>query len=516
MAVQHTRARPIAVLVAAAAVGVMGLLVPTGAGAATSGVGGRSATASQPGDGASSSLLRGKPGTWTKISRFAGNGSFEPGLLRTKDRRLHVVWPFGRNGKWGLGYSTISKSGAVVDTGNILSSWLSLQTTPKLVRYGNGVRLVFNGGEDTNPGNPFGLGARYTQTSPDGAKWKLVNGSLSSHTVFNTSLAATTQADGTPVSAEGLNANLWYHVGVDSATPSGTADTLVTNPTAFALTHAALVRDNKSNAIYLGWYQSGSTKGTGYYVKRILPASSPAKMAPRSSGQGLPDNSPRQGVALAARAGGGVYLAFCQPSKTLQCARVNLWKVGSRKVRAVPGSGTGSAIQVSLSAGRGGRLVVGWFDNARKVVRVVRTNTRVTAFGVVRTIKPPVKASDLVFFDGLFTESSSGRIDVVANVQRFSGGAPTAFYHTQVLPGLSLRATPNSVRHGHPTRVTLRVTDAGQAVAGAKVRLLGHTAKTGRQGRVSILVRASTPKGHYRAVATKPGYFHGAAKVTVR
>lgn len=516
MAGQRARSRRITFLAAAAAVGVAGLLVPSAEGAAASVARGSAPAVAHPGAAASPSVLRGRPGVWTKLSRNTGGGSFEAGLVRTKDGRLHVVWPFSAGGKYGIGYTTISKTGAVLATGNVVSNWVSVQFTPKLLRNGTGIRLVFNGGQDLNPSNPFSLGVRYTKTSTNGSSWTLVNGSLSSNSVFNTSLAATTKADGTPVSAEGLNAALYYHVGVDSAIPSSTPDTQVTDATAYALTSSTLARDTKSGAVYLGWFQNGNSKGTGYYVKQILPSSGPAKQAPRSNDQGLPDSSPRQGVALAARAGGGVYLAYCEPTKAQGCARIGLWKVGSKTVRTVPGSSRGNSIHVSLSAGSGGRLVVGWFDNTRKVIRVVRTNTSATAFGVVRTLKPPVKASDLVFFDGLFTEATSGRIDVVANVQRFSGGAPTAFFHTQVLPGLSLRSQPRTVIHGRATRVTFTVTDAGQAVSNARVRFLGHSLRTSRTGRASIIVRASTPKGHYRATATKAGYFHGATTVTVR
>lgn len=335
---------------------------------------------------------------------------------------------------------------------------------------------------------------------------------MSSRTVFNTSLAATTKADGTPVSAEGLNADLFYHVGVDPATPSGTPDTVVTDPSAYGLMNAALARDTASGVVYLGWYQRGSTKGTGYYVKAILPAPAAAREAPRSNGQGLPDNSPAQGVALAARVGGGVYLAYCEASKTQRCARIDLWKVGSASALRVPRSAGADASQVSLSAGPGGRLVVGWFSRAAKVIRVVRTNTAATRFGVVRTVKPPVKAADLAFFDGLFTESSRGPMDLVANVQRFSGGAPIAFFHTQVLPGLSLSARPRPVPRGK--KVVFRVRDAGQPVAGAKVRFLGRTLTTNGKGKASI--KADVAKGRYKAIARKGGYFRAIVKVRVR
>ena len=51
-------------------------------------------------------------------------------------------------------------------------------------------------------------------------------------------------------------------------------------------------------------------------------------------------------------------------------------------------------------------------------------------------------------------------------------------YHSQFLPGLTLKATPSRWRADRRQRVTFKVTDAGEAVAGATVRAAGERCRT--------------------------------------
>jgi hypothetical protein len=463
---------------------------------------------------AASVKLLGGPGVWTKFSSGTVSGFAQIALLRTANGQLHAAWvkQTGVN-KLSVASTTFSLTGSLVHNGIAIKNWYSLEQTLALVPNGKNIRLIFNGGQDNNNSNKFSLGARYTATSTNGLSWSLVSGSLSSHTVLNQPLAATTELDGTPVSAEGLNSTIFYHVGVDPSIPAAAPDHLLTHGSAFSLANNTLVRD-KDGSIYIGWYE-GSNTAAGYWVKKILPAGGTPMLAPHSKDVSLPDNEPFGPVALAARVGGGVYLAYCQPSKSEQCAQIDLWKVGSKTVRVVPGSASGAPVHVTLSAGAKGRLVVAWFDKVKSVIRVVRTNTHATAWGVIRTVAPPVKANNIAFFDGLFSESSSGRIDLVANVQQFSNGAPVALYHTQVLEGLKVTASPTKVSHLHSTTVTFKVTDAGEAVAGATVSFDGHKAHTNSKGIAKIKVAKGHSKGGKTATASKTGYYKATCSVKI-
>ena len=80
-------------------------------------------------------------------------------------------------------------------------------------------------------------------------------------------------------------------------------------------------------------------------------------------------------------------------------------------------------------------------------------------------------------------------------------------------PALRVRVRPRRVRTG-VRRVRVRVTARGRAVRGARVRLAGARARTGRRGRAVVRKRFMRP-GRRRAVATKRGFRAGRATVRV-
>jgi hypothetical protein len=454
----------------------------------------------------------GGPGIWTKISTGLGAASNEPGLLRTKDGNLHVVWVRNNaDNDNSLGYSTISKTGKLTVTGIAVDHWFALQNTPRLVPAGADIRLVFNGRQNTAFNNPLGVGSRYTATSSNGTSWTLGAGSLSSNKGFNQTLAASTESDGTPITSEGIYTKLFFHVGIDASTPAAIADGEIDGPAGTTLENAALARD-KDGSVWAAWFQELGTNQS-YYVKRVWPSPPlPAVRVPGSGRLTWGDNEPAQQVAFAPRVGGGLYLAYCQATSVKACDHVALWKVGAAKATAVPGSSGGHASHVTLSAAPGGRLVVGWYDGTKSLIDVVRTNAKATAYGALRTVKLPSKTLAL---DGLFSESSSGRIDLIANLQHDSTGRPVAFWQTQVFAGLKVTATPRSVSHTHTTTVTFKVTDAGAAVAGATVSFLGHTAHTNSKGIAKITVAKGQKKGTKTATVSKTLYYKGTVSVKI-
>jgi hypothetical protein len=464
-------------------------------------------------DATAARTLFGGPGTWTKFS----SGIVDPGaqlsLLRTADGHLHVAWvKKNKANDLGVASTTFSLAGSLQGTSMAINHWLSLDQTLALVPDGKDIRLIFNGAQDNNPSNKFNLSARYTATSANGNAWSLIKGSLSSHTVFNLPISATVKSDGvTPVSVSGENAGLEYHVGVDSSIPATTPDTLLTHAPGYFLGNDNMVRDN-GGSIYLAWYESSNTT-QGYWIQRILPTKGSAMLAPHSKDVSLPDNEPFGPVAVAARVGGGVYYAYCSPSKSLQCAHIYLWKVGSAAPKVVPGLKSGEAVRhVAIAGGPKGRIVVGWFDSTKNVLQVVRTNTHGTSWGVVRSIKLPVPTNLLSAYDGLYLEGSSGRIDVVANLTRNT--TPT-LYHTQVLEGLKVTASPTKASHAHATTITFRVTDAGETVAGATVTFLGHTAHTDSHGVAKITIAKGQKKGTKTATASKSLYYKATVSVKI-
>ncbi len=252
----------------------------------------------------------------------------------------------------------------------------------------------------------------------------------------------------------------------------------------------------------------------GYFVTRILPTAGPLIKVPASKANPAHNNQPLEPVALAARVGGGVYVAFCVSNSSQPCVHVDLWKEGSSKPMTVPGSANVQGARVALTATPQGRLWVSWYDGTKNVIQAVRTNTAGTSFGARTTIKPPAGVlSNNVF--AVQNQGSSGRLDIIINAQIKVGTSyPVDLFHTQILPGLSLHATPRVFSHTKAATVSFTVADAGQPVAGAKVSCPSKTGTTSTAGQAKLHFSKGTPVGFHVCTATKPGY--NPAKVTLK
>src|SRR5262249_45337108 len=118
-------------------------------------------------------------------------------------------------------------------------------------------------------------------------------------------------------------------------------------------------------------------------------------------------------------------------------------------------------------------------------------------------------------FNGLQTEGSSGRLDVIVNVLLTTKNNPIEFWHTQILAGLSLTAAPRRFSHRASATVTFTVTDAGAPVQGAKVSCLGKHATTNSQGHATLKCAAGGPVGRHPCTATMTAYFAGRTTIRV-
>lgn len=446
---------------------------------------------------------------WTKISKNTGLGIASPGLFRTADGRLHVVWASHDGLSYSLHYSTVGGRAKLLASGVIVKNWSGVSFYPRLVPGPKGgMRLIFTGSNGIN-GSPFNLNAMYIAGSNSaGQSWTRVNGSLSqSKLVPLTDTAAITEPNGTPVAAwSGIGeAALDYHVGIDPNIPATSPDRVLGVGAVGGVVAPTLIR-TKSGTILAGWFNSESDVKQGYWVAQIWPSQGPKIKAPGSGGHNQANGQPFQPVALTARQGGGNYLAYCVPTKFLHCGHIALWRVGAATARTVPGS-SGSpahaATFVAMSAARGGHLWIAWFDSQTNRISVVRTNASATGFGQVRTFNIP---SPLFNFTGLSAEGSNGSLDLIALEQlNFQNSSP-AYFVTQIDPALQIRASKSSVSNTQSTAITFTVVDAGDAVAGAKVTFLGKTATTNSKGVVKFIVKKGTAKGKHLVVATKSGY----------
>jgi hypothetical protein len=140
---------------------------------------------------------------------------------------------------------------------------------------------------------------------------------------------------------------------------------------------------------------------------------------------------------------------------------------------------------------------------------VTRTNQRVSKFGAVRSYKTPCVEHGIL---GL-SSGSSGRLDVA--LQCVNSKLKAEEFFTQVEVGLHVTPNPAKVRNTSKHTITMTVTDAGDAVTGAKVRFDGRTATTNGKGRASFTLAKHTKPGKYVARATKSQYLSATTHVTV-
>lgn len=444
---------------------------------------------------AASQVERGGPGSWTRISTGTVGIISETSLLRTADGVLHAVYPTRDGDDENLRHTAVSAAGTTLSQQTVVTSWSGIDSTPMLIPGpDSGLRAVFGGLRSSDSMDPFSSGRMNSATAPaDGSTWTLqtewLTTTTNAHASYGT--AATTLADGTPLAAYPLNSDVFWHAG------SGSDPDETFSVASCCVYNLAMVRSG--DQVWLAWYGNGSTAATnGTFVRQIEPALGPVLKAPGSSVGA--DSLETGRVALAARAGGGVYAAYCSGYPT--CGSVRLWKVGASAAAAVPGSA--GARSLGLSAAPGGRLWVAWADSSA-TVRAVRTDATATRFGAVRSAGRPAGATTVY---SLAVEGSGpGRGDVVVNTG-------TGLWHTQVLPGLSLKAAPATWRGGVKKKVRFTASDAGAPLAGVVVKVAGKKCTTAASGSCRITFPKKLKPGRRTATGMKAGY--GAGSVVLK
>lgn len=458
-------------------------------------VGGPSGALGATGHPARAAAL-GSPGHWNKVSSGSVPSSYVPSVVRTSDGALHVVYAKNVMDGIRIGHTALNTSGTVTGRNDVLASgWSVMDTAPVVVTGGDSsLRVLFGGLQTQSPGF-WSQGRMYDATSTtSGADWDLPTETvgLSTHAVQSHGTAATTLADGTPVAGFPLDDTLTWHVGTGYTPDQHYQLAQISNCCMFG---ASMVRDGDS--VWVAWYQNGwSDTGSGTFAMQIYPTVGSPIKAPGSS---VGANSVYTGrVALAARAGGGVFAAYCAGAPT--CTSIRIWKVGTDQTAKVPGSKL--ATSIALSTARSGRLWLAW-ANSTPAVRAMRTST--TGLGVGAVTKPGLPKHGLAY--SIAIEGSRAKGDIVLN-------AGNGIWHTQVLPGLTTKASKTSWRVHRKQKVVFTVRDAKAPVKGATVKIGTLHCKTRAKGTCSITFPASYAQGKHKGKVTKPHY--GRAPILVR
>jgi hypothetical protein len=439
----------------------------------------------------------GRPGVWSTIATGANapTVSQELGIARTPNGQLNVAWTTGLTSIHAL---SISPAGQPGNTSTVISG-ASLGADPTLVADPGGVRIFFGA---ITPSE--GL-LTATAASASGS-WSGPSVVEDAEFSYGRTAGVTRTTDGTLIETWYSSADIVVHRGLS---PSGT----ITIGSGGTNTRPDIVTD-ASGAVLVAWCQFGG--GTqGVLVRRIDPATgSPTGSAVQLPGSTTQASNGTQASCvlesevsrrepIAARAGGGVFAAGTSGYPSL--GRVLVWQLNSSgsvaATSVVASSKTVSYSEPAIAAAPDGRIWVAWLEPAGAGKRIVarRSNRAGTVFGApVRRSAPAGTGVGTVNLS-----AQSDRVDVVA-INR--GTSSTSLQHTQLLPGLTLVRT-RLVRRSGGAAVTFKVLDAGDPVAGARVRAGGRTAVTGAGGTATLLLRRSGV-----ATAAKAGYVGASAR----
>jgi hypothetical protein len=435
----------------------------------------------------------GPRGQWTRLPGTVVNFA-EPGLARTSDGVLHVIYTRRNGSREDLIHVAVAPSGRVGGDSVALGGW-SAMSHPDLLRMPDGtLRAFFGGIRSTAPGETNN--AMNTATAPaSGSSWTLKPGRAAQAVyAYATGVAGAGLAkDGTPISTWSGSPGLGFHYGIDPAQPDGTIP-----QTGCCLYTPEIAVDSASGQAWVGFHSNENT-GAGLYVNAIGPSGPQGgrRLAPGSvteRGSIYPGNR----TSLTGRIGaGGVFLFFGQGYPTF--GTLALWKVDTARPQVVIKADRNE--HANIAAAPEGRLWLMW--EREGTIYATRTNKAATRIGALNALKPP-SGGTVYRLNG---EGSAGPLDLIANV---SAGGQQGLWHQQIWPKLQLAAS--SKKAGKGRVVTFRVLDAGDPVAGAMVKAGGKTLRTAANGTAALRQARSA---RVKATASKAGYA-ASSPITVR
>lgn len=427
----------------------------------------------------------GPPGQWSRLPGSVVNFA-EPGLARTGNGTLHVVYTRKNGTKEDLVHVAVSPAGKVGADAVALGGWSTLSHSDLLRMPDNTLRAFFGGIRSTTPGETNN--AMNTATAPAaGRPWTLKPGKAAQATyAYATGVAGAALAkDGTPISTWSGTPGLGFHYGIDPSTADGTIP-----QTGCCLYTPDIAVDASSGQAWVGFHSNENT-GPGLFVHAIGPGGREGgrRLAPGSV-TGKDSIYPGNRTSISGRIGaGGVYLFYGQGYPTFKT--IALWKVDTARPQVVLRVDNNK--HANIAAAPDGRLWLTWEQNG--TIFAVRTNKSATRVGAVNALKPP--GSGTVY--RLNGEGSAGPLDLIANDGQ-------GLWHQQVWPKLQLTG-----RRGAARTIVFRVLDAGDPVPGATVKAGGRTLKTAANGTATL---RAAPARRVKATASKAGY--AAASTTVR
>jgi hypothetical protein len=430
------------------------------------------------------SASAGPRGQWTRLPGTVINFA-EPGLARTSDGVLHVVYVRNNGSRRDLVHVPVSPNGTVGAEAVALGGWMSMNHPDVLRMPDNTLRAFFGGIRTTGAGETNN--SLNTATAPAaGIPWTLQIGKAAqSRSAYS---GATTGAglarDGTPISAWYSTGGMGFHYGTSPGDPDRSVPA-----SSCCLYEPEIAVDAQSGQAYIGFFSLENTT-PGLYAQRISPGGIQGDRFPAPGSRvGTSALNPGGRTALTGRIGaGGVFLFHGQGYPTFKTLALTNVVTGRSQIVLK----ADRAEHPNVSAGPDGRLWLVWEQSG--TIYASRTNRAATKAGAANALKPP--GGGTIF--RLNGEGSRGPLDLVVNVQ---AGGQQGLWHQQVWPKLQLAASSRKAGRGRV--ITFRVLDAGEPVSGATVKAEGRTLRTASNG-TATLRQARTAR--VRAAASKAGY----------
>lgn len=412
------------------------------------------------------------------------------GFARTADGILHLVYE--TNTSWGMsangiGAVSISPSGHAGPPVQALA-WGSQGGSP------NGIPglAVLSGGtlEATFGGSPSGIDGPWGIASTDGGStWGAPTNVGSGSMQFGDSHVNLENANGTPVMSAGCCGGIVIQQGFGPGSPTY----LLTNNSDGAAGNVDSTVDAATGAVVDSW-DSNDGSG-GLWLQQVAPTEGAAEKAPIPSqyGTGLP-------LIIAGRdSGPGVFAAYAADYGPTTHIRLLRYGGGSVAVGSVK---TLHAKVVGDATGPDGRIWVMWYGNigTKGIIAVTRSNKAVTRF-------EPIQRYHFADWPYLFVLHGDGRLgplDLLIN-----GTAPpqplvNGIYYARMLPELSATVSVHKTKSGK-FKLKVKVTDAGDAVSGAKASAAGQSKTTNASGTAKLVI-AGTSGSHVTVTVTAPTY----------
>ena len=462
-----------------------------------------------------SPALAGTPGHWSRITDLTAGNNDEVSLARTADGVLHAAWSRPTPSNPGAGRDllevSITPGGSIGVPLLVQSNWASMENPSLVASGGTGLELFVGGMRSTNFGET-NANLSLLASSNGGSTWTLYPFDLTrTGAAYSSNVAAALGSGGNPFETWGSSSCLCVHDGLSQTTASANFQQGLGD---FGY-EPGIAYDPLSGQLFVAWYSNG-TGHAGVYAAEI-DQSTGGLAGPQLQMPGTATllDGPFSGrTQIAARTGGGLYVAY--PAGYPSHTRVLLWHVGSSGA-SVLGQAPGDVTSVGVASTPTGRLWVFWSarsSSGSPIVYARRSDTHAAHWGATVTVKPPAGASASW---NLVGNGQAGPLDLVGSFSVGSGNA-IASWHTQVLPGLSLTASPSRLRSGagHSQKVTFAVSDAGAAVSGVRVQVGKAHATTNGKGRATLALGPFRRRTRLTAAATHSGYTGATLAVAVR